>query len=161
MIQRCRGDKVSDHQYYLLRGIGVCERWLDPVNFAHDMGERPKGFSIDRINNDKGYSPDNCRWASPKEQGRNKRNNHTILVNGEPITMSSAWQSRGIKESTFYNRLNTGMSAEDALAKPVRSRIPYVILNGEKMQLKEAALRTGISKYILRKKLRPDLSITI
>ncbi|MFU0930358.1 hypothetical protein ACM26E_05985 [Kluyvera cryocrescens] len=161
MLNRCNNINDKDYQQYGGRGITVCERWLDPVKFAQDMGEKPKRFSIERIDNNKGYSPENCRWANATEQGRNKRNNHKVVVSGESVTMSAAWQSNGMKESTFYNRLNAGMNAEDALAKPVRNRIPYVILNGEKMQLKEAALRTGISKYILRKKVRPDLSITI
>ncbi|EIA1382395.1 hypothetical protein K6760_001814 [Escherichia coli] len=161
MLDRCRNPACNDFPHYGGRGITVCDEWSNPVNFAHDMGEKPKWFSIERIDNNKGYSPDNCRWANATEQGRNKRNNHKVVVSGESVTMSAAWQTNGMKESTFYNRLNAGMNAEDALAKPVRNRIPYVILNGEKMQLKEAALRTGISKYILRKKVRPDLSITI
>lgn len=161
MLNRCNNINDKDYQQYGGRGITVCERWLDPVKFAQDMGEKPKRFSIERIDNNKGYSPENCRWANATEQGRNKRNNHKVVVSGESVTMSAAWQSNGMKESTFYNRLNAGMNAEDALAKPVRNRIPYVILNGEKMHLKEAVLRTGISKYILRKKVRPDLSITI
>lgn len=161
MLDRCRNPKSKDFADYGGRGITVCERWSDPVNFAADMGERPKGFTIDRIDNSRGYSPDNCRWASKIEQARNKRSNRMVDIDGKELTLSAIWQSAGIKESTFYNRLKQGMSVEEATTKPVRARIPYVVFNGEKMTLKEAAAITGLSKYVLRQKILPDLTIKL
>lgn len=161
MRDRCLNPKCKDFPQYGGRGIDICDRWNDSVSFAEDMGEKPKGFSLERIDNSKGYCPENCRWASPLEQGRNKRNNRRLKINGEEKTVSQIWQDAGIPESTFYNRLAQGMTPEEAVEKPVRMRIPYVFLNGEKMMFKEAVKRTGISKYVLRKKVQPDLTIDL
>lgn len=74
MIQRCSNPNVPSYQYYGGRGIRVCQRWLDDFkNFLSDMGERPNGKTLDRIDNEDNYYPENCRWATPKEQSENKR----------------------------------------------------------------------------------------
>ena len=83
MIQRCNDKKDVDYKDYGGRGITVCSRWLEFENFFEDMGTRPDGLSIERVNNNKGYSPDNCKWATSTEQNRNKRlgkNNKTGIA---------------------------------------------------------------------------------
>ena len=78
MINRCYKPRTKQFKDYGGRGITVCDRWLEPdgqgvVNFVNDMGKRPKGLSLDRIDNDAGYSPENCRWATKSRQGYNRR----------------------------------------------------------------------------------------
>lgn len=73
MLARCGNANRPDFKNYGGRGITVCERWLDFANFLADMGEKPSGLTIDRINNDGNYEPGNCRWATPSEQRRNQR----------------------------------------------------------------------------------------
>lgn len=73
MIQRCTNPNAAAWEHYGGRGIAVCERWRDFSCFLLDMGERPEGCSIDRINVNAGYYPDNCRWATKEQQARNTR----------------------------------------------------------------------------------------
>lgn len=73
MLRRCFNSNVKDFPNYGGRGITVCDRWLSFENFLADMGERPKGLSIDRVDCDGNYEPGNCRWATPKEQAANRR----------------------------------------------------------------------------------------
>jgi hypothetical protein len=73
MRQRCFNPNCNDYKYYGARGITVCKRWLKFANFFADMGVRPRGYTIDRINNDGNYTPKNCRWATHSQQMKNKR----------------------------------------------------------------------------------------
>jgi hypothetical protein len=73
MLQRCRNPKNPRYKYYGARGITVCERWNNYKNFLADMGRCPVGLTLDRIDNEKGYTPTNCRWTTWKEQNNNNR----------------------------------------------------------------------------------------
>lgn len=114
--------------YYGARGITVCKRWLDSFeNFYADMGERPsKQHSIDRINNDQGYSPENCKWATQKEQKNNTRHNRVIEINGIRKTKSQWDISSEFSKNTFYNRKKLGWCDTCALTNPINIKCTHV-----------------------------------
>lgn len=105
MMARCYNPKNSRFERYGGRGIKVCERWHDPGSFYADMGDAPPGMSLDRIDNDGPYSPENCRWADLLTQARNRPSVRLITHNGVTLNMHQ-WAYRiGIKQSSLFKRL--------------------------------------------------------
>lgn len=105
MRQRCYDQNHIYFVHYGGRGITVCERWRNNfANFYEDMGKRPKGKSLDRIDNSKGYSPENCRWATHREQALNTRRNRFLTINGITKTLSEWIETSGLKSSTVRQR---------------------------------------------------------
>ena len=90
MIGRCTNSNRPDYARYGGSGICVCERWLSFENFLHDMGEKPEGLSIDRINPSGNYEPNNCRWATQEQQDNNKRTTLWVVLNGEAMSAKIA-----------------------------------------------------------------------
>ena len=109
----------SKHNYYLYggRGIKVCDRWVNSFeNFLEDMGERPsKDHSIDRIDNDGDYSPENCRWATKQQQIDNKRNSITINYKGKKLTPKQAAAEYGLNAHTLRGRVRRGWSCVEVI----------------------------------------------
>lgn len=120
MIQRCINPNNDAYRDYGGRGISVCSRWKDSFSaFLSDMGRRPSRLhSIDRIDNNKGYSPDNCRWATLREQSRNRRNTHWIEIDGERRVVSDWAAQKGLHYTTILHRLERGLSERDAVMTP-------------------------------------------
>lgn len=117
MKQRCHNPTDAAYFKYGGRGITVCERWLESYqNFKDDMQNTySDDLTLERIDNNKGYSPDNCKWASKKEQANNRRSNHWVTIRGTRKTMAQWIEISGIKQSTVYMRLHYGWQLEKAL----------------------------------------------
>ena len=123
MRNRCNNPNNPSYKHYGGRGINVCRRWDDFETFLADMGTRPPGTEIDRRNNEGNYEPDNCRWASHKEQSENMRRNHIIEFDGKSLTLSQWSAITGIAQSTLRARLSKfHWPIIDALNTPVRKK---------------------------------------
>lgn len=116
MVQRCTNPKSKSFPAYGGRGISVCPEWLQFQEFARDMGERPEGLQLDRIDNDREYSKANCRWATPLENGNNKRNNVRLTAGGETRSLSEWSRFLGKPLSTIFSRHYRGWPAERVIS---------------------------------------------
>lgn len=122
MRVRCTDKNSPDYHNYGGRGIIICKEWENYINFYNDMGERPsKEHSIDRIDNDKGYFPGNCKWSTKKEQANNRRTNIYYEFEGERLTLGQWAAIAGIKYATLYRRLTImKWPIDKALTIPLR-----------------------------------------
>lgn len=119
MKQRCLNPNAPDYPNYGGRGIGVCSRWKDSyTNFYNDVGERPEGKSLDRIDNSKGYEPNNCKWSTATEQQENRRTNPRVVYNGHEITVVSLAKEIGIPAKILIWRLNNCWGIDRAVNTP-------------------------------------------
>lgn len=105
MKQRCLNVNDKQYQHYGGRGIGVCDRWLKFENFYEDMGERPNGLTLERIDNDGDYCPENCRWATYLEQQKNRSNSLFVSINGVKVSFTELAMTFNIHRSTLYGRI--------------------------------------------------------
>lgn len=137
---------------YQVKGITVCSRWRGPGGFSRffaDMGERPQNLTLDRINNDGGYSPENCRWATLYQQARNKGNNIYVVCDGIRMALDDACERKNlppqkVKSFIWYATRNKGMNATEAFEQfgaPKRSWVEY---KGTMMPLGRACKLAGI-----------------
>lgn len=122
MTQRCRNPRASGYAGYGARGIAVCERWLTYENFLADVGRRPSPrHSLDRRDNDGDYSPENVRWATPKEQARNRRTTRMLTCGGVTRCLAEWAEFSGINMKALHLRLKRGWPIERAIAEPLRA----------------------------------------
>lgn len=122
MIGRCERESDPGYHRYGGQGIRVCDRWRRSfAAFLADMGERPTGMSIDRLDNDRGYQPGNCRWATRREQSRNTRRNINISAFGKTMCLEDWAAEMAIHPETLRNRVRRGWQIIRALTEPVMS----------------------------------------
>lgn len=116
MRQRCENPNFPKYEYYGGRGIKVCDRWRDFANFYADMGPRPHGLTLERIDNDGDYTPDNCRWATRKDQMRNQRITRRVTIDGKTYVAADLADQSGLKTDTIVERAKRGLSLADVIA---------------------------------------------
>lgn len=115
MLDRCQRPANRHYADYGGRGITVCERWKQFDAFFEDMGEAPADLTLERLNNNEGYNPDNCVWATRKEQARNKRNTVRITHNGRTMALADWADEIGLPSMKIWRRLKRGWSTPEAL----------------------------------------------
>jgi hypothetical protein len=119
MKDRCSRPRHISYAYYGGRGIKVCERWQKFRNFLADMGERPPGTQLDRLNSDGDYEPGNCRWVTAKQNSRNRRDNVFYTHDGKSRTLPEWAELTGLPVRVLKSRVTAlGWSIERALATP-------------------------------------------
>lgn len=126
MKARCSSPTHTNWKQYGARGIKVCERWFSFTDFFADMGERPEGTTLDRIENSKGYEPGNCRWATHAVQSRNRGVTVWIEFNGETMCMSDLAVRLGLNITTLCYRLKH-WGAERALSEPLHKEKAHAV----------------------------------
>lgn len=165
MIRRCHDPQNNAYHNYGGRGITVCDRWRENfANFYADMGDPPtEKHSLERINNDLGYSPENCRWATPREQSRNTRTNHFLMWNGETKTIvdwseDSRIAALGIDNLLIANRLKLGWNVEESLTTPPTIG-KLITFQGETLSMMDWSRRLGATANVVSKRLRDGWTV--
>lgn len=121
MKQRCFNPNSKDYASYGGRGVTVCPDWVhDFPRFLSDMGERPEGCSLDRIDTNGNYEPSNCQWSDPKSQQRNTRVSKSLTVDGVTKPLIEWASEIGIRYSTLLQRINAGWPHEKIVGQPSR-----------------------------------------
>jgi hypothetical protein len=158
MLARCYNETHKHYSHYGGRGIKVCTRWKNDFDaFLKDMGRRPSDRStIDRIDNDGNYTPENCRWVSYKTNLRNKGNNLRLTHNGETLTLAEWAERTGISRITIGARLRKGWTTDKALTTKPRQHLTY---NGQTKRLTSWAREIGISPDTIRHRLAAGWSV--
>lgn len=148
MRGRCNNSRAQYFKHYGGRGITVSEDWNTFENFLRDMGERPENTSLDRIDVNGNYEKGNCRWATAKEQMRNRRNNRMVTFNGVLVTVAELAEKANMPYGTMHTRIcSLGWSVEDAV-KP-QGRYKTFLFNGENLTTAEIAKKTGVSRSLI------------
>lgn len=158
--QRCLNANSKDYARYGGKGITLCDRWMAFENFYEDMGDAPgPEYTVDRIDGTKGYSPDNCRWATPIEQAQNKRSNRVLLFNGELKCVAEWERVLGFPKDLILDRISRGWDVEEALTTPPIDCRKLISFNGKTMGIAEWAREIGIGSKTLAYRIRTGWSI--
>ena len=121
MKSRCSNKKDPSYSRYGGAGISYCTAWEDFNNFYSDMGERPEGQTLERINNELGYTKENCRWATYKEQARNRSDNRLVTLFGETLCFLDWCNKLGMPRTAVSKRIARGWTEHKAFTTPVRN----------------------------------------
>jgi hypothetical protein len=116
MKQRCYYTKHKSYKDYGGRGIKVCDQWLNFENFYADMRSKPEGMTLDRIDHNKDYSPENCKWSTYKEQMRNTNRNNVISFKGKTMCVADWAKELNMSYTKLRMRLHRGWNIERAMS---------------------------------------------
>lgn len=122
MRDRCNNKNNKNYYRYGGRGISVCEQWVDFNNFYKDMGNRPVGTTLERIDSNKNYCPENCCWATRKQQSRNRDYCKTVIFEGKSEKLFELAERFGIDLQLVHQRLSRGWTVDRAIKQTPRSR---------------------------------------
>lgn len=125
MKDRCTNHNKKVFKYYGGRGISYCKEWENFETFLSDMGDKPEGTSLDRIDNNLGYSPENCKWSTHKEQLRNTRATTYLKFRGVKKSLQEWAEELEISSVTLKSRINRGWSIKDTLTRPVNKLMSH------------------------------------
>lgn len=169
MIRRCENPKSPDYYRYGALGISVCDEWHDLPTFlnwaySHNWAE---GLTLDRIDNEGNYCPENCRWADKFTQSNNKRTNTFLEFDGKKQTVANWAREQGISPEVLYDRIERDWPIEDILQTPVRvtpkfkrgSSVEVVEYKGESHTLLEWSKITGLSPCCIRYRIKAGWTV--
>lgn len=145
MRRRCMTPTSKAFPAYGGRGISICDRWNSFAAFVADMGPRPVGYSLDRIDNDGGYSPENCRWADKKTQQRNQRRAVYVIVDGRRRRAIELAELAGVKTDTIIERAARGLGFSDVVSTAKSINVDGLALGGQANGARQRA-RTHCAK---------------
>ena len=153
MKERCYRTYHPAYRHYGGRGITVCDKWKDSFEaFFADMGERPVGKTLDRIDNNGIYEPGNCRWATGIQQHNNKSSNHNMSHSGIISSMSEWSRIIGMRAGTLSERLRRGMSVKKALTKPLRPKC-LITFKGKTQSMADWVRETGLNQSTIWRRI--------
>lgn len=159
MISRCHNPKATGYENYGGRGVVVCSRWRESFwNFYEDMGDRPEGTTLDRIDVDGNYEPTNCRWADLETQSNNKSDNIVLVADGREQTLSQWARELGILPNTIQYRLYRGWSVEQALGMEKRILPSKKRLQGDLLTYVQEQVAGGRSQSDVGREIGIDSS---
>lgn len=159
MRERCNNTKKENYARYGAAGIKVCDDWNNSFEaFFADMGERPKGMTIDRIDNSKGYYKENCRWATPKEQTLNRYPTVWLEYNGETLCLSDMAKKHGLTTTMIRKRLESGMTVEQAIETPHKKMMYEITANNKTLGMVEFCGEYRLSTSSIERKKKQGFS---
>ena len=159
MKNRCFNPNHKQYSYYGGRGITVCDRWLNLDNFLADMGTKPSPkHSLDRIDNDADYSPENCKWSTRVEQANNKRNNKPLITIGNETYTIAEWAKKmGFNANVIQNRLDRGWSEYKAVMTLVQTD-KLITIGNETYTIAQWAKKMGYGRSVIHSRLKDGWS---
>lgn len=172
MMQRCYDKNNHNYPRYGARGIYVCEDWKDFYNFEKwarsTIGHKTKKYTVDRIDNDGPYAPWNCKWSTPKEQVRHRRDTIMATVDGQKKPLAEWCEIYGLKYTTVKERIKRGWNIEECFKKKPREIVhqpekrvcdQYYIINGVEKNVSDWAKQYNISRYTVYGRLNKGWNI--